>query len=84
MGISVKTHPRVQSTTYLGNRMLPGQTFTGAINVTNKVPMKTITKVILYHTSKKLGSDDIFTNHEVKFKQEELRIVFKSSIIIIK
>jgi len=61
--------------------MLPGKMFIGAINVTNKVPVKTTTNVILYHTSKKLGSDDIFTNHEYKFKQEELRIVYKPSII---
>jgi hypothetical protein len=43
--------------------------------------VKTIKKVILKYTSKKLGSDDIFPNHEYKFTQEELRILFKSSII---
>jgi len=52
--------------------------------VNNRVPVKTTKKVIVKYISKKLGGgmpDDIFTNHEYKFKQEELRIVFKCSII---
>jgi len=61
--------------------MLLGKTFIGAIRVINKTPVKTIKIVILKYISKKLGGNDIFTNHEYKFKQEELRIVFKSSII---
>jgi len=65
--------------------MLPGKTFIGAINVTNKTPVKMTKKVILKYTSKKLSAgEDIFTNREYKFKQEELRIVFKSSILNIK
>ncbi len=65
--------------------MFPGKTFIGAINVTNKAPVKTTKIVIVKNTSKKLSADDdIFNNHEYKFKQEELRIVFKSSIINIK
>jgi len=82
MGISTIIHKSSQTSTYLGNIKLPGQIFIGTINVTNKTPVKTIKIVILNHTSKKLfACDDIFTNHEYKFTQEELRIVFKSSII---
>jgi len=62
--------------------MFPGTTFIGAIRVTNKTPVKTIKKVSLKNILKKLSAgDDILTNHECKFKQEELRIVFKCSII---
>jgi hypothetical protein len=44
--------------------------------------MKKIVKVIVNHISKKLSAgDDIFETLENKFKQEELRIVYKSSII---
>ena len=47
--------------------MAPGKTFIGAINVTNKVPVKTIKKVNVVHTSKKLSAGkDIFTKHEIK------------------
>lgn len=81
MGISTVIHKSSQTSTYLGNTKLPGQIFIGAINVVNNTPVKTTKKVILKYTSKKLGSDDIFPNHEYKFTQEELRIVFKSSII---
>ena len=63
--------------------MLPGKTFIGAIRVTNKTPVKTIKIVSVKYISNQLNdvSDDIFINHEYKFKQEELRIVFKCSII---
>jgi hypothetical protein len=67
--------------------MLPGQTFIGTKYVANKVPMKTTVNVIVKYISKKLSdgnSDDIFSNLEYEFKQVELRIVFKSSIINIK
>ena len=85
MGISIIWHVKTQTSSYLGNRMLPGKTFIGAINVTNNVPVKTTKKVIVNHTSKKLSAgDDIFMNHKYKFKPEELRIVFKFSIIHIK
>jgi len=73
-------HISSQTSTYLGNIMLPGKTFMGAINVKNNVPVKTTKKVSVVHTSKKLSAgNDIFTNHENKFKQEELSILFKSS-----
>jgi len=81
MGISTIIHVSSQTSIYLGNIKLPGQIFIGAINVTSNIPVKTTKKVILKYTSKKLGSDDIFPNLEYKFTQEELRIVFKSSII---
>ena len=82
MGISTILHASSHTSTYLGNRMLPGKTFIGAINVTNNVPVKTTKKVSVVHTSKKLSAgEDIFTNLKYKFKQEELRIVFKFSII---
>jgi hypothetical protein len=80
MGISVIIQVRTQSLTYLGNAMLPGPTFIGAINVVNKTPVKMTKKVSVTYTSKKLSdgnSEDIFPNHEYKFKQEELRIAFK-------
>jgi len=82
MGISTIIHVSSQTSIYLGNIKLPGQIFIGAINVVNKTPVKTIKKVSLKNILKKLSAgDDILTNHECKFKQEELRIVFKSSII---
>ena len=82
MGISTIIHVSSHSLIYLGNRMLPGQIFIGAINVVNKTPVKTTKIVMVKNTSKKLSADDdIFTNHECKITQEELRIVFKSSII---
>jgi hypothetical protein len=84
MGISTISHIKRHTSTYLGNIILPGQTFNGAIIVVNKTPVKTAKKVILKYISKKLGADDIFTNHDYKFKQKELRIVYKSSIINIK
>jgi hypothetical protein len=45
--------------------------------------VKTIKIVSVKYISNQLNdvSDDIFINHEYKFKQEELRIVFKCSII---
>jgi len=82
MGISTVIHKSSQTSTYLGNIMLPGQIFIGAINVTNKVPVKTIKIVRVKNTLKKLSAgDDIFTNIKYTFKREELRIVFKFSII---
>ena len=59
--------------------MLAGKTLIGAIKVVNKTPVKMTKKVSVVHTSKKLSikGSDIFTNHEYKFKQEELRIAFK-------
>ena len=45
MGISVIIQVRTQTSTYLGNRMLPGQIFIGAIKVVNKTPVKMIKKV---------------------------------------
>jgi len=73
MGTSIIRQVRTQSSTYLGNRMLPGKIFIGAINVTNKTPVKMTKKVIVKNRLKKLlagKSDDIFTNHEYQFKQE--------------
>ena len=44
--------------------------------------VKIAKKVSVVHTSKKLSAgNDIFTNHKYKFKQEELRLAFKFSII---
>ena len=66
--------------------MLPGKIFIGAINVVNKTPVKIIKRVTVKNILKKLSagqSDDIFIYLEYKLKQEELRIVFKFSIIII-
>ena len=82
MGISTIIHVSSQTSIYLGNIMLPGKTFIGAINVVNKTPVKTIKKVSLKNILKKLSAgDDILINHDCKINQEELRIVFKSSII---
>ena len=82
MGISTVMHKSSQTSTYLGNMTLPGQIFIGAIKVTNNIPVKTIKRVILKNILKKLSAgDDIFTNLKYKFKREELRIVFKFSII---
>jgi hypothetical protein len=52
MGISVMEQLNTQTSTYLGNRMLPGKTFTGAMNVTNKTPMKMTPTVSLKDISK--------------------------------
>ncbi len=82
MGISTIIHVSSQTSIYLGNIKLPGQIFIGAINVTNKAPVKTIKIVSVIIILKKLFTfHDIFIYLENKFKQEELRIVFKSSII---
>jgi 6-phosphogluconate dehydrogenase (decarboxylating) len=82
MGISTISHVKTHITSYLGYIIPPGQTFIGAKTVNTKVPMKTIVKVIVNHISKKLSAgDDIFDTLKNKFKQEELRIVYKSSII---
>jgi len=82
MGTSTISQVSTHTSTYLGNKIAPGQIFIGAINVTNNVPVKTTKKVIVNHTSKKLSAgDDIFMNHKYKFKPEELRIVFKFYII---
>ena len=83
-GTSTQKQLSSQTRSYLGNRILPGTTLNGAIYVNNRVPVKMTKKVIVKYISKKLGGgmpDDIFINHEYKFKQEELRIVFKCSII---
>lgn len=64
MGISTISHIKRHTSTYLGNIILPGQTFNGAIIVVNKTPVKTAKKVILKYISKKLSADyDIFINH---------------------
>jgi len=82
MGISTIIQVSSQSSINLGNMMLPGKIFIGEINVKNKVPIKTITNVIVKYISKKLSAgDDIFPPLENKCKQVELRIVFKFSII---
>jgi len=85
IGIStIIIHLSPQTSIYLGNIKLPGQIFIGAINVTNKTPVKIIKIVTVKNTLKKLSAgDDIFIYLEYKLKQEELRIVFKFSIIII-
>ena len=58
---------------------------TGAKTVSNKVPMKTTVNVTVKYTSKKLSAgDDILSTLSCNCKQEELRIVFKSSILNIK
>jgi len=81
-GTSTQKQLSSQTRSYLGNRILPGTTLNGAIYVNNRVPVKMTKKVIVKYISKKLSAgDDIFINHEYKFKQKELRIVFKCSII---
>ncbi|GAG97268.1 unnamed protein product [marine sediment metagenome] len=77
-------HVSSQTSIYLGNIKLPGKIFIGAISVVKKTPVKTIKRVSVKNTLKKLSAvDDIYIYHEYKLKQEELRIVFKFSIIII-
>jgi len=62
--------------------MLPGKILKGARAVNTKLPRKTTVNVMVNQISKKLSAgDDIFSTLNCKCKQEELRIVFKSSML---
>ena len=85
IGISVITQVKTHTLSYLGSRIPPGQIFIGATIVKINVPVKITTNVIVKYISKKLSAgDDIQNTLQNKFKQVELRIVYKSSIINIK